>query len=65
MVFAEEPVVLQRARILGANGLQALFGDAFEFLKFAIVDLEPGNQQNFTHRFLLRNLSVIIKRIFL
>jgi hypothetical protein len=50
LIAAEEPVVLQPARILRANGLHAFFSDAFEFLKVAIVDLEPGSDLNFTRR---------------
>ena len=54
MVAAEEPVVLQRPRILGANGLHALIGDALECLELAVVNLEPGSNLVLTHRFARR-----------
>ena len=31
----------------------AVNGETLEFLQLAIMDLEPGNDPNFTHRFLL------------
>lgn len=53
IVGAEEPVVLQRPAVPGANRFHALSGDMLEFFKLAIVNLEPGYALNFAHRFCL------------
>jgi hypothetical protein len=53
IVAAEEPVVLQRPGVPGANRFHALGGETLEFLKLAMVDLEPSNALKFAHRFSL------------
>src|SRR5438132_491550 len=53
MVVAEEPVVLERSGVPGANRFHALDGETLEFLKLAMVDLESCDGMKFTHRFCL------------
>ena len=52
IVAAEEPVVLQRSGVPGTNRFHALGGETLEFLKLAMVDLEPSNDLKLAHSFL-------------